>query len=64
MKMFNDIALIRMVIGLLVEEYGWTYEEALDKFYNSNVCRGLSNRETGLFTAAPWELVMLFNEVG
>ena len=60
--MLNDTSLIRMVIGALVERHNWTYEEALEKFYNSKVCKGLSDKSTGMFTFAPREIVELFDQ--
>jgi hypothetical protein len=60
--MFNDTALIRMVIDDLAKKYNWTYEETLDKFYNSVVCKGLSDRKTGMFTFAPREIIELFEQ--
>jgi hypothetical protein len=49
-----------MVIDALVERYNWSYEEALDRFYNSKTCKVLSDRSTGLFTFAPGEIIELF----
>ena len=60
--MLNDTSLIRMVIDALVQTYNWTYEETLDRFYNSKVCKGLSDRRTGMFTFSPWEIVRLFEQ--
>lgn len=60
--MFNDTALIRMVIELLAKKYNWTYQETFDKFYTSKVCEGLSNKDTGIFTFSPKEVVQLFEE--
>jgi hypothetical protein len=60
-----DTALIRMVISDLSKKYNWNYEYALDKFYNSNVCKGLSDEKTGMFTFSPREIIELFEqEVG
>ncbi|MCL2199017.1 MAG: hypothetical protein FWB80_08855 [Defluviitaleaceae bacterium] len=60
--MFDDTSLVRMVIENLADQHKWTYEEALDRFYKSDTCRALSDRRTGMFTFAPREIVMLFNE--
>jgi hypothetical protein len=60
--MFGDTALLRMVVEGLARKYGWSYEEAFDRFYNSDVCKGLSNRETGMFTYAPIEIMELLEE--
>ena len=60
--MLNDTSLIRMVIDLLVQRYDWSYEDAFNNFYNSNICKGLSDKNTGMFTFAPKEIVYLFNK--
>ena len=60
--MFNDTALVRMVIEDLAQSHGWSYEETLDRFYNSRVCKGLSDRNTGMFTFAPREIVEMFEQ--
>lgn len=60
--MFNDTSLMRMVIEGLAATHKWTYEEALDKFYSSKVCKGISDRRTGMFTFAPREIIELFDE--
>lgn len=58
----NDTSLIRLVISRLVEIHNWTYEHALDMFYNSRVCKLLSNEDTGVFTYAPYDIVNMFEE--
>jgi len=60
--MFNDTALLRMVIDDLAKRHNWTYEETFDRFYNSLVCKGLSDRHTGMFTFAPPEIIELFEQ--
>jgi hypothetical protein len=60
--MFDDTALIRMVIEDLAEKHGWTYEDTLDKFFHSNTCKNISDMETGMFTFAPREIISLFEE--
>jgi len=60
--MFDDTSLVRMVINGLVKKHNWTYEEALYKFYNSDTCRVLSDKNTGVFTFAPREVIELFDE--
>ena len=60
--MFGDTSLMRMVIEELAQTHQWSYEEAMHKFYTSDVCKGLSNRRTGMFTFAPKEIVAIFNE--
>jgi hypothetical protein len=34
----------------------------MEKFYDSEVCKNLSNEATGFFTYAPIEIVELFEE--
>ena len=58
--MFDDTSLIRLVISDLVKKHDWTYETALEKFYHSETCKGISDEETGMFTFAPREIIELF----
>jgi len=51
-----------MVIDSLATKYNWSYEEALEKFYNSKVCKGISDKSTGMFTFSPNEIVRLCYE--
>jgi hypothetical protein len=60
--MFGDTALLRMVVEGLASKRGWTYEETFERFYNSEVCKNVSNRATGMFTYAPIEIMELFEE--
>ena len=60
--MFGDTALLRMVVEQLAQTHKWSYEEAMHKFYKSEVCKALSDRRTGMFTFAPREIVAIFNE--
>jgi hypothetical protein len=60
--MFLDTALMRLVVAELAERQHWSYEETLEKFYNSGTCDGLSDRETGMFTFAPIEIIERFEE--
>ena len=60
--MFDDTALMRLVIEDLAEKRKWTYEETIGNFYNSKVCKGISNPKTGMFTYAPREIIELFEE--
>ena len=60
--MFNDTALMRMIVEELAQSYKWSYEETIQKFYNSKTCKGLSDKRTGMFTFAPREIIDLFNE--
>ncbi|MCL2086985.1 MAG: hypothetical protein FWH05_05250 [Oscillospiraceae bacterium] len=60
--MLGDTSLMRMVIEGLAKSHKWTYEETIDKFYNSEVCKGISDKRTGMFTYAPIEIIELFEE--
>ena len=60
--MRGDTSLVRMVIEGLAHGHHWTYEETLEKFYESGVCKGVSDRRTGMFTFAPIEIIELFEE--
>ena len=60
--MFDDTALMRMVIEDLADAMNWSFEEAIDRFYKSNVCKGISDAQTGMFTYSPREVVELFIE--
>ena len=60
--MFDDTALMRMVIEDLAKKKQWTYEETLEIFYHSATCKGISDAETGMFTFAPKEIIELFEE--
>ena len=60
--MFDDTSLMRMTIEDLAKKNNWTYEEALEKFYHSNTCKGISDAETGMFTFSPREIIELFEE--
>ena len=60
--MFDDTALMRMVIEDLAEKKHWTYDETLEKFYHSDTCKGISDAETGMFTFAPREIIELFEK--
>ena len=57
-----DTALIRMVISDLSKKHNWNYEDVLEKFYSSNVCKGLSDEKTGMFTFSPREIIELFEQ--
>ena len=41
------------LIQLLMEEYGYTLEKAMDTFYNSETFARLQNAETGLYYQSP-----------
>ena len=58
----GDTSLICHVIEGLAKNHNWTYEETLDKFYTSDVCKGIPDLETGMFTFAPREIMELFEE--
>jgi len=60
--MFDDTSLIRMVIDKLSKIHRWTYDETLDKFYKSKVCKGISDKRTGMFTFSVNEIIELFED--
>ncbi|MCL2841447.1 MAG: hypothetical protein FWE05_11845 [Defluviitaleaceae bacterium] len=60
--MNDDTSLVRMVVEGLAKKHNWTYEVAIEAFYKSDTCRALSDRETGVFTFAPREIIELFDE--
>ncbi|MCL2637189.1 MAG: hypothetical protein FWD48_02350 [Oscillospiraceae bacterium] len=60
--MFDDTSLICLVVENLAKSHNWTYEEAMERFYRSNTCKGISDSETGMFTYAPREIIELFEE--
>ena len=60
--MFDDTALVRMVIADLAKNHDWSYEETMERFYGSNTCRCLSDTRTGMFTFAPREIIAFFEE--
>jgi|GEM_PF-3391668 len=57
-----DTSLVRMTIDEIAEIKGVSLDEAFDMFYKSNVCKMLSDRETGLFTYSPYDLAMMVCE--
>ena len=60
--MHGDTSLIRLIIVGLVQKYNWTYEDTMEKFYQSKICRKISDRATGAFTFAPRELIWFLEE--
>jgi hypothetical protein len=52
----KDTALVRMTIDEIAKQKNVQLDEAFDLFYNSEVCKLLSDRETGFFTYAPQDL--------
>ena len=60
--MFDDTALMRMVVEDLAEKKHWDYEKTLGEVYSSKVCKRISNKKTGVFTYAPWEIIEIFEE--
>jgi hypothetical protein len=57
-----DTSLVRMTIDNLADIENISLDDAFDMFYKSNVCKMLSDRETGLFTYAPYDLAMMICE--
>ncbi len=50
------------IIHLLMKNYGWTEEEALNRFYLSATGANFSDDETGLFGQSPLHIFYLFEE--
>ena len=50
------------IIRLLMEKYGWTEEEALDRFYLSATGANFSDDATGLYGQSPLYIFHLFEE--
>lgn len=63
-RIMKDTALVRMTINELSKIKKIPLENAFDMFYQSDVCRLLSDRETGLFTYSPHDLARMVNEQG
>jgi len=57
-----DTSLVRMTIDELADIKNIPLDEAFDMFYRSNVCKMLSDRETGLFTYTPYDLAVMVCE--
>ena len=60
--MFDDTSLLCLVVEDLAQKRNWTYENTIDRFFLSNTCKGISDKETGMFTYAPREIIELFEE--
>ena len=60
--MFDDTALMRLIIEDLAEKKGWSYEDTLDRFYRSETCKYISDPETGMFTFSHLDIIRLFEE--
>lgn len=41
--------LLPEIVRLITEKYGWTEEEAMDRFCKSATCASFSDDETGLY---------------
>jgi hypothetical protein len=60
--MFDDTYLMRLVLRNLAQKHKWTYEETIDKFFHSDTCKSISDKETGYFTFSHMEIIELFEE--
>ena len=58
----KDTALVRMTINELTKINKNSLEKAFDMFYQSEICKLLSDRETGLFTYSPHDLAIMVSE--
>ena len=59
----KDTALVRMTINKLAKIKNIPLESAFEMFYESKLCKMLSDRETGLFTYAPYDLAALVDKM-
>lgn len=59
----KDTALVRMTINELAKLKNISLEKAFDMFYESKLCKMLSDRETGLFTYSPYDLTLLVDKM-
>ncbi len=50
------------IIGLIMKQYGWTEEEALDRFYSSATGANFADDETGLYGQSALFIFSLFKE--
>ena len=55
----KDTALVRMTINELAKIKGISLDCAFNMFYESKLCKMLSDKETGLFTYSPYDLALL-----
>jgi len=55
----KDTALVRMTINELAKLKNISLDIAFDMFYQSKLCKMLSDKETGLFTYSPYDLALL-----
>ena len=52
--------IIPEIIGLIQKEYNISEQEAMERFYNSNVSIALGDDETGLYGQSPYYIFSLF----
>ena len=55
-------ALLPEIIRLIMQKYGWTEEEALDRFYLSETGASFSDDDTGLYGQSPFYIFHLFEK--
>jgi len=58
----KDTALVRMTINELSKMKNISLDSAFDLFYESKLCKLLSDKETGLFTYSPYDLALLVDD--
>ena len=54
--------LLPEVVRLIADEYGWTEDEAMDRFYGSATGASFSDDETGLYGQSPNYIFGLFEQ--
>jgi len=58
----EDTKYIKAIVQGISKKYNWNYSVTLDRFYNSSVCRVLSDTKIGLSGFAPEEVLTLFEQ--
>jgi len=57
---YIKISLITMIVRLIVEKHNMDEQEAIFKFYNSNISDVLSDKSTGLYLLSPYLIYELW----
>ena len=52
--------IIPEIIGLIQKEFNISEQDAMERFYNSNVCLALCDEQTGLYGQSPYYIFSLF----
>lgn len=57
---YIKISLVTMIVSLIVENNDLNEQEAINKFYNSNIAEVLSDKSTGLYLLSPYLIYELW----